>query len=89
MSLKDSSTRELNEMGGSSSCEQALLRPFLSHPVFLCAPLTAKEKQGSEEFSLGSKFPPLPDGTLALLVASARWVSCRWGWGTAHAHGPP
>ena len=35
-------------MGGSSSCQQALFRPFLSRPVFLCASLTAKEKQVQE-----------------------------------------
>lgn len=35
-------------MGGSSSCQQALFRPFLSHPVFLCVSLTAREKQVQE-----------------------------------------
>lgn len=35
-------------MGGSSSCQRALFRPFLSHPVFLCASLTAREKQVQE-----------------------------------------
>lgn len=33
---------------------------------------------------MGSKFSPLSDGTLGLLVAL---VSCRWRWGTPWAHG--
>ena len=64
-------------MGGSSSCQQALFRPFLSRPVFLCASLTAKEKQVQESLVW------VPSSRLCQMGPWDSW----WRWSAADGDG--